>query len=155
VRVGNLSSSRTLLDLFSETSPKEILISQGLEERKWLKDVLRLFPAMVITHRNEYFIPRKDGAEKVTVSALKSYLKETQKLDELRHLQRPIPVHEIGAMSLDTTTLASLEVVRGISTREGKTLFDVMDRTTTPMGRRTLKEWLMRPLANVSAIEDR
>jgi len=155
VKTGTLSSTKSLTDLFCETNPKEILIPEGLEDRKWLRELLKLFPTMVITRRAEYFIPRKDGSESITVSALKSYLKETQKLENLPHLQSPIPLLEMGGMHLDLTTLAALEVVKGISPREGKTLFDVLDRTSTPMGRRALREWLMRPLANAPAIEAR
>ena len=93
-------------------------------------------------------------------SALRHYLKETQKVDEIPYLGEPLPLFESETMRLDPITLASLEVIRGNPAAQSEvsqsvTLSQILDYTQTPMGRRALKEWLTRPLSNVTRINQR
>jgi DNA mismatch repair protein MutS len=59
-------------------------------------------------------------------------------------------------MVLDETTRRTLEVAENARDggREG-TLLEVLDRTRTAMGGRLLRDWVLRPLLSVRAIEDR
>jgi DNA mismatch repair protein MutS len=87
--------------------------------------------------------------------ALIEYLEETQRAscDHIRHIQKVEPSDHLV---LDHATRSCLELVvtqRG-ERREG-TLLDAIDRTTTPMGARLMREWLLSPLTNVAAIEYR
>jgi DNA mismatch repair protein MutS len=87
--------------------------------------------------------------------ALLHYLQESQKAD-LKHVTR-VTWHEEGsAMVLDAVTLRTLEVAENARDggREG-TLLGILDRTETAMGGRLLRDWVMRPLLSVAAIEER
>ncbi len=85
------------------------------------------------------------------------YLRELQPAG-IPHLMRP--AFEIGGstMPLDEMTQRNLELVEslrgGVGDRSG-TLMGVLDRTRTPMGARLLREWLLAPLLNPSAIDQR
>ena len=72
------------------------------------------------------------------------------------HLHRPVVERPEGIMPLDEMTRRNLELVeslRGAST-EG-TLLSVLDHTLTPMGARLLRQWVLAPLTEKSAIEAR
>lgn len=87
--------------------------------------------------------------------ALLQYLKDTQKT-AIRHI-RNLRVHSPGdGMVLDAVTQRSLELVKNIhgGTREG-TLFQVLDQTSTPMGTRKLRSWILNPLRSNDKILER
>ena len=77
------------------------------------------------------------------------------------HLVDAVPLREIhlGAdathMLLDQTTLRNLELVQTLSGEKVGSLLQAIDSTQTWMGRRLLKEWLLRPLMDSSEIEHR
>ncbi len=82
------------------------------------------------------------------------YLRATQmaSLDHVTRLERHDPA---GTLVLEPTTRRRLELVeRPDGTRDG-TLLQVLDRTRTAMGARTLREWVLAPLADRAAIERR
>jgi DNA mismatch repair protein MutS len=103
-----------------------------------------------------------EPAARAAAAAL-AYARETQRSD-LAHV-RGLTVREPGdRLVLDAATLANLEVFRNQregareASREGRrrsTLLAVLDRTCTPPGARTLREWLRRPLAEPAAIGER
>jgi DNA mismatch repair protein MutS len=74
----------------------------------------------------------------------------------LPQLAHPI-VRRVGeTMPLDEMTRRNLELVEPM--RPGTvdaTLFDVLDRTVTPMGTRLLRQWLLSPLTDADAIRAR
>ena len=93
-----------------------------------------------------------------------AYARETQR-SELAHVQA-LTVREVhDRLILDAATLANLEVFRPASAaaaaapagpgRRRATLLGVLDRTCTPPGARTLREWLRRPLRDPQAIARR
>ena len=87
--------------------------------------------------------------------ALIHHLQETQKAD-LGHLTRMV-WHEPGdVMVIDATTRRTLEIVHNARDggRDG-TLLSILDRTETAMGGRLLRDWLLRPLLDRAAIEER
>jgi DNA mismatch repair protein MutS len=87
--------------------------------------------------------------------ALLRYLKELQPTG-VPHLARPQIERTGGAMPLDEMTRRNLELVESLrgGTSEG-TLLAVLDRTTTPMGARLLRQWLLAPLVQRAAIDAR
>ncbi len=89
------------------------------------------------------------------VGALLEYLKNTQKTD-LSHINRLL-VNSGGAfMELDIQTLRSMELVAAQRTGEKKgSLLWVLDKTKTPMGRRLLRSWVLRPLVSTVEIKRR
>jgi DNA mismatch repair protein MutS len=89
--------------------------------------------------------------------ALLRYLKELQPAGV--SLARPIVERPAGILPLDEMTRRNLELVeplRGSASQgtEG-TLLGVLDRTRTPMGARTLRQWILAPLAAREPIEAR
>ena len=86
--------------------------------------------------------------------ALLTYLKQTQASDsDLPHLRPPAIKEESAFVSLDATTIRSLEIVqtmKGNST-QGSLLW-VMQRCHTAMGKRLLRTWLCEPLSCKDAI---
>src|SRR4029434_1472668 len=80
------------------------------------------------------------------------------------HLARPVLEHSGGIMPLDEMTRRNLEVVESLRGGEGVssrgadlsgTLLGVFDRTLTPMGARMLRRWILAPLVERSAIDQR
>ena len=55
---------------------------------------------------------------------------------------------------MDQFTIRNLELIGGIQA-ESHTLCQTLDRTTTPMGGRMLRRWILFPLKDKKAIEDR
>ncbi|MDR4460677.1 MAG: DNA mismatch repair protein MutS [Nitrospirales bacterium] len=82
------------------------------------------------------------------------YLAETQPTLAHAHIRRPwirLLEHE---MQLDQTTLRNLEVLKPVSEqRQSPTLLTTLDKTKTPMGTRLLRQWIVRPLTQVTSIQ--
>lgn len=88
-------------------------------------------------------------------ASLLGYLKYTQKAD-LTHIKKIQLLHSADHVSLDRATIVSLELFRTM--REGSkkgSLYNVLDKTLTPMGGRKLKNWLTHPLTNKVEIQNR
>ena len=75
-------------------------------------------------------------------------------LDAVRHVLRITPLRTRDRMSLDAAAQRNLELVPEFS-QGSVSLLTCLDRCRTPMGRRTLREWLLRPLMDIPAIERR
>jgi len=95
--------------------------------------------------------------------ALLRYLRELQP-GGVPHLTRPVLERSGGTMPLDDMTRRNLELVeslRGSDSATGRgaelsgTLLGVFDRTLTPMGARLLRRWLLAPLLDRAAIDER
>ena len=81
------------------------------------------------------------------------YLDMTQHL-QTGHIQHLSRIEEEKFVWLDRFTIRNLELTGG-NTAESKTLYDVIDRTITPMGGRMLHRWLAFPLKDVRLIRNR
>ena len=74
----------------------------------------------------------------------------------LPQLARPAVLRRGSTMPLDEMTRRNLELVEPLRPgAPGGTLLEVLDRTTTPMGARLLRRWLLAPLRSIEAIEGR
>ena len=89
----------------------------------------------------------------LTAGAILYYLSETQH-NKLRHITSIQRIVEDAYVWLDKFTIRNLELYSGTSS-QSVTLLDVIDKTSSPMGSRTLKRWLALPLKDISAIEKR
>ncbi len=79
--------------------------------------------------------------------ALLQYVRETQKT-ALPHITT-LAVEERGdALHLDAATRRNLEIDVSLSGQDSATLFALLDSTVTPMGSRSLRRWLNRPLTD-------
>ena len=54
-------------------------------------------------------------------------------------------------MRLDRFTVRNLELIEPM-TKEGRSLVDVIGVTSTPMGARLLRRWVLFPLLDISAV---
>jgi DNA mismatch repair protein MutS len=88
-------------------------------------------------------------------AAALDYLAANQ-LESLPHLRTIRPYSLGDFMLLDAATKRNLELTRTLrgDSRQGS-LIDLLDRTLTPMGGRTLQQWLLHPLLSVAAIRAR
>ena len=87
--------------------------------------------------------------------ALLSYLSDTQKTD-MSHL-RTLRRNTGGAyMELDLNTMRNLELIGSMRSGDKKgSLLWVLDKTKTPMGRRLIRSWVLRPLCLTAPIKRR
>ena len=87
--------------------------------------------------------------------ALIRYLRELQPAG-VPQLARPVIDRSSGLMPLDEMTRRNLELVESLrgGGQEG-TLLSVLDRTVTAMGARLLRQWVLAPLTDRAAIEER
>ncbi len=70
------------------------------------------------------------------------------------HITTLSRIEEDKYVRMDRFTVRSLELL-GTMNEGGKSLLDILDKTTTAMGARLLKRWIVFPLKEVKAIEDR
>ncbi len=81
------------------------------------------------------------------------YLNETEHRN-LQHISNISRIEEDRYMWLDRFTIRNLELIS--STNENAiTLSDVLDETSSPMGARLLKRWIVMPLKDEKAINER
>ncbi len=81
------------------------------------------------------------------------YIKNMQK-SSLGHIRNIKFSREENAVILDAITVRNLEIIETMRTKEKKnSLFGVLDRTKTAMGKRLLRKWLERPLLKQELIE--
>jgi DNA mismatch repair protein MutS len=100
-------------------------------------------------------IGSEDGPAVGAAGALLRYLKEMQP-SGVPHLSRPTVERAGGAMPLDEMTRRNLELVESLRGADaGGTLLAVLDRSVTPMGTRLLRQWLLAPLVDRAAIDQR
>ena len=86
--------------------------------------------------------------------ALIHYLKETQKT-ALNHINSISTFSVNHYMLLDQSTVRSLELVQSSEGSRRNSLLDLLDLSNTPMGARRIKDWILKPLVDLKAIENR
>lgn len=86
------------------------------------------------------------------------YYVTTELRRNLKHVRRIQVKNPDDYLLLDETTVANLELVTPLNpARQGpkSTLLSVLDTTRTAMGARMLRDWIVRPLRDLSAINAR
>ena len=83
-----------------------------------------------------------------------SYLNELYK-EETIQLREPQLQQEEDIVTLDNTTLRNLELIKTLNNEKEGSLLHSIDNTRTWMGRRRMRNWIMRPLKDISKIEKR
>lgn len=86
--------------------------------------------------------------------AIFAYLVEDTHHALLQHITKIRLIPQDDYLMLDHFTLRNLEIVYP-STAQGKSLLDIMDKTSTPMGGRLLRRRLILPLKSVDEINRR
>ena len=89
----------------------------------------------------------------ISAGAILHYLEMTQHTN-ISHITSISRIEEEKYVRLDKFTIRSLELVQTLQ-EDGTSLLDVIDQTTTPMGGRMLRRWIVFPLRNENQINDR
>ena len=89
----------------------------------------------------------------VAAGAVLQYLEQTlhTQIAHITHLRR---IEEERYVRLDKFTIRSLELIQPMQD-DGRSLLDVIDHTVSPMGSRMLRRWVVFPLKDEQAINER
>ncbi len=169
--VTELSSVNDLTDEIGKIDPAEILVLKngnitGIKELcryhiETIEDTLSLKDAESILkeHFKTDYTSVSECSEMtngiIAAGILLRYIKNTQKTSP-DHIDK-ITGYRVGEfMILDETTCSHLELLKTMRRQSKKgSLFQVIDKTMTPMGGRILKRWITYPLINVEQIRRR
>ena len=89
----------------------------------------------------------------VAAGAALHYLNETQH-NKVSHISVINRIEEDRFVWMDHFTIRNLELIQS-SGINGVSLLDILDQTTSPMGARMLRRWLVLPLKEKKSIQDR
>ena len=161
--------------LFARLSPREVVIASGenalrppatsgnegplvTEREQWEFDVGLATDELIrhfgVASLDGFGIETRDSAAIGAAGALFRYLRELQPAG-LPQLGRPVIERPGGAMPLDEMTRRNLELCESLRGGTEGTLLSVLDRTGTPMGARTLRQWVLSPLIDRGEIDAR
>ncbi|MEK7790656.1 MAG: DNA mismatch repair protein MutS, partial [Deltaproteobacteria bacterium] len=151
-RVTELHQENEIVDELSRVQPKELLWPKEFKDQRLCSMIQKLFPKMLI---NFITTDASFPFEKSAITSLFSYLERAQ-YTSLSHIQK-IDRYEIQkTMRLDATTIRNLELFETQYERTAYgSLFWLLDQTSTAMGRRLLRQWLLYPLLNLEEIKKR
>lgn len=93
------------------------------------------------------------GEGVIASGAILHYLESTENT-HTQHITKLRRIHLEKYMWLDQFTIRNLELVHS-NHPSGMPLVDVLDKTTTPMGGRLMRKWILLPLTDVKAIHQR
>ncbi|NND77698.1 MAG: DNA mismatch repair protein MutS, partial [Flavobacteriales bacterium] len=89
----------------------------------------------------------------IAAGAVLQYLKDTHHTD-LNHIRSISRLDENEHVWLDPFTIRNLELIHPLNPN-GLSLMSVLDHTSSPMGARLLKRWILLPLKDIQSINDR
>jgi DNA mismatch repair protein MutS len=178
VRSFDADNQDAFLNEFFRKFPREIIIPEDLQTE--LEQMMKKFPELtdVLVTRYEAFeynyfeceevlknqLKIKDieglglkGYESAVIAAgvLVKYLKSVRK-SALKNVSSLRFVPKENYLILDSISFRNLEILTNLRTGTAKgSLFNAIDFTVTPMGKRLLKRWLTYPLVDKEKIEKR
>ena len=93
-------------------------------------------------------------AAAAAAGAIVHYVRSTQR-GTLEHVDRIGFYERQNCLVLDTVTVRNLELIEPLfaASDEGVTLFRSIDATVTPMGKRLLRSWMLRPSIEINDIQ--
>ena len=96
------------------------------------------------------------SAAATAAGAILQYVRTTQR-GSLDHIDRIGYYERQNCLVLDAVTVRNLELIEPLFSGAGDsvTLFRCLDCTATPMGKRLLRSWILRPSIELSEIEQR
>ncbi len=157
--------------LLANFSPKEVLV-----ERSCHKRFDQTFTGKYLTYELDDWMFTEDAASDrllkqfetknlkgfgihnmpnaiVASGVILFYLDITQHT-QIGHITSISRIEEERYVRLDRFTTRNLELIDPLN-EDGKSLLDVINRTTSPMGARLLRRWILFPLKDVKQINDR
>ena len=167
VRVTELPGEDTLTDELARVAPSEILVPSTPGA---VADAIRaVLPRVLLVARapageasraataaGSYLDAARDlaDASRCALDLLVTYLDATQG-GRLAHL-RPAEAYDAGSfLVVDRATRRNLELVESVDGTRAGSLLSVVDRAVTAMGRRVVRDRLLRPLCDAAAIGQR
>lgn len=157
--------------LLTNFAPREVLVERGNKERvgtsfsgRYLTFDLddwiftsqsandRLLRQFETTSLKGFGIERMEAAI-IAAGAILHYLDITRhtRIGHVNHISR---IEQDRYVRLDRFTVRNLELLNS-NNEDGRSLLDIIDRTLSPMGARLLRRWIVFPLKDVAAINDR
>jgi len=165
-----------LEDELTSLTPAELLIAEDAEE-SWVAELKRILPGVALSRADDWQFER-DGAyelllEQLKVQSLKgfgcddmdvairaggaaiSYLRDNQR-GAVEHINRVTRRHSDDFALIDAAAQRNLELLAN-QQDGGKTnsLLEILDQSRTPMGARLLRRWVVSPLKEPAAIDQR
>ena len=169
VAEGALDYIGTLLSSFS---PKELLVPRGYE--KGVRE--RYGDSFYISTLEEWAFVYESSVERLkrqlrvdslkgfaidsfplgitSAGALLVYLDQTHHT-ELSNICSISRIDEGSFVWMDRFTFRNLEIFASTAGKEGTSLIEVMDKCSSPMGARMLRNWLAMPVMDLQELEDR
>ncbi len=168
---------QTLINELSRLNPSECILPKSLYDNPRLLKVLKIqtginifcfhnweksviSPArelkkhFKVTSLASFDIDRYEQAQ-IAAAALLGYLKETQK-DKVDHFKSISTLSSAEHILLDRSTITNLELFHTIRDQDKRgSLLTILDRTSTAMGGRLIRQWLRKPLTVQKDIEAR
>jgi DNA mismatch repair protein MutS len=100
------------------------------------------------------------GCEKLEFAVYSSWAAleyaQTTQMRDLAHINTLSTYSNSDFMILDSITLRNLEIIKNVRDEgDENSLYRILNCTNTPMGSRTLKKWLLKPLLSVEMINTR
>ena len=129
------------------------LLPQALELFKTSVASSRLKTALSSARLESFGIAENDPCVGAAWAVL-DYLSSTQ-FSAVRHVLRIAPLKSDEHMALDEAAQKNLDLMPESSPGVDNSLFSCLNRCRTPMGRRTLRDWILRPLLDLTAIAKR
>lgn len=127
-------------------------VQKGLRNKEYSSELIKKF--FQIKNSNAIDV-EEDSIDLVSVGMVIKYIEETQMMDP-QHVLKPNRVNLNKTMVLDRSTIKNLEIVSNLYTGGTEySLFGVIDKTKTPMGKRLLYSWLLKPLIEKKDIDER
>ncbi|MDR2645409.1 MAG: DNA mismatch repair protein MutS [Endomicrobium sp.] len=179
ISTGEFFASETSLKLLdaeiSKYNPGELVISSSTTKNKKIQDFVTSVKAP-ISYVNDCFFDF-ENSKKVIIEhfgegsfkefglnqkeivracgALLSYIKEMQQ-QSAEIFSNIKYINNSDFMYLDAVAIKNLELLTSLASGKFEnSLLSVIDSTKTPMGARTIRRWLTKPLLDVSKIENR
>ena len=157
--------------IMSNMDPKELIVERGNKER-----AVEMLSAKPVTFELDDWIFTDDAANErlrkqfgtaslkgfgidrmheaiIAAGAILHYLDITRHT-QTSHITSISRIEEEKYVRLDRFTVRNLELIEPLDP-DGKSLLNIIDRTVTPMGGRLLRRWLLFPLKDPKAINDR
>jgi DNA mismatch repair protein MutS len=166
-RITQLGDEWALVDEIDRIKPSELLAPGN--DKRLAEQLQRHFPAVHLTpvaadSFSEESAGRmtSGGAAEAqawqqglrSAAAVVAYL-ENNAPESLKLLRAFEPYVAAHYLSLDETTRVNLELVADYHGDRKGSLLDILDRTSTPMGARRLRQWLLYPLLDEKTIRAR
>ncbi len=174
LRISSLNDHNDMMDEIVRVDPREILIDQRqrenlsltkqffnpliteIDEWKWdYKNSKNVLLEHLNVARLESFGIEDNHGAVISCGVLLSYLSETQ-MDFMPNLQDPQLYKPSDYLEIDDSTRKNLEILKPLNDdKNGPSLLSTIDRTSSAMGGRLMKQWLNYPLKNTDDITKR